>query len=89
MSAEPEQQTHRAAPEPSTRRSRSEQARTASLVVLAVLGAVFAVLNLHQVTVDWIVDSGKAPLIVVIAISTLSGMALSYLAGRGSRKRRR
>jgi uncharacterized integral membrane protein len=89
MSEPPEQPTQRARREPSTRRSRSEQARTAGLIVLAILGTLFAVLNLKDVTVNWIVGSGKAPLIIVIVVSTLGGMVLSYLADRIARKRRR
>lgn len=71
------------------RRSRAETARTGALVLLAVLATLFAVLNLNEVKVDWIVGSGRAPLIIVIVISLLAGIVLSYFADRLSRKRRR
>ncbi len=47
-------------------RSRGEMARTGALVVLAVLITLFAVFNLKEVKVDWMLGSGRAPLIVVI-----------------------
>jgi uncharacterized integral membrane protein len=49
---------------------------------------VFAVKNGKEVTVDWVVGSGKAPLIIVIVISLLVGMVLVYFAQRISRRRR-
>jgi uncharacterized integral membrane protein len=70
------------------RRSPSEQARTIGMLVLAVLITLFAVLNLKEVKVDWIVGSGHAPLIVVIVISVLVGILLTYLAERRNRRRR-
>jgi len=70
------------------RRSRSEMARSGGLVVLAILAVVFAVTNLDDVKVHWIVGSGHAPLIIVIAISVLAGIVLTYLAERLARKRR-
>jgi uncharacterized integral membrane protein len=69
------------------RRRRRERARTAALVLLAVLITLFAVLNVDQVKVDWIVGSGKAPLIIVIVISFLVGVVLTYFAERRAGKR--
>ncbi|HEY4427072.1 MAG TPA: LapA family protein [Solirubrobacteraceae bacterium] len=87
MSAEPRELQEEQG-RPTERRSRRERSRTAALVVLAVLVTVFAVLNVKQVEVNWIVGSGKAPLIVVIVISLLVGIVLSYFAQRLSRRRR-
>jgi uncharacterized integral membrane protein len=70
------------------RRSRREQARTATLVALAVVIAVFAVLNIDKVKVNWIVGSGHAPLIIVIVIALLVGVVLTHFAERRSSKRR-
>jgi len=70
------------------RRSRAELARTGGLVVLAILATLFAVLNLRQVKVDWIFGSGHAPLIVVIVLSLLAGIVLTYLAERLARRQR-
>jgi len=69
-------------------RSRRERARTAALLLLAVLTTLFAVLNLDEVKVDWIVGSGKAPLIIVIAISLLVGIVLTHFAQRRAGRRR-
>lgn len=70
------------------RRSRRESARTVGLALLAVLVAVFAVLNLGKVEVDWIVGSGRAPLIVVIVASVMVGILLAYVGERWLRGRR-
>jgi uncharacterized integral membrane protein len=73
---------------PAERRNRREQARTLTLVVLAVLITLFAVLNLKSVRVDWIVGSGHAPLIIVIVISLLVGIVLTHFAERRGAKHR-
>jgi len=58
------------------------------MVVLAILITLFAVFNLRDVKVDWIVGSGHAPLIIVIVISVLIGILLTYFAERITSKRR-
>ena len=80
---EPQDTTRGEAPS----RSPREQARTGALVVLSILITLFAVFNLDEVKVDWIVGSGKAPLIIVIVISLLVGIVLTHFAERRSRKR--
>jgi len=70
------------------RRSRRESARTVTIVLLAVLITVFAVLNLSSVEVNWIFGSGHAPLIVVIVISLVVGVLITYAAERRVRGRR-
>ena len=71
------------------RRSTRERSRTIALLLLAILITLFAVLNLDEVKVDWIVGSGHAPLIIVIVISLLIGIALSHFSQRRYGKRRR
>jgi uncharacterized integral membrane protein len=71
------------------RRDRREIARGSALLVLAGIFIAFALLNLNQVRVHWIVGSGHAPLIIVIVISLLVGIVMTYFAERLSRKRRR
>jgi uncharacterized integral membrane protein len=83
-------QTPRAQPadsRPSARNPR-ETARTVGLVVLAILITLFAVFNLDQVKVHWVFGSGRAPLIIVIVISLLVGIVMTYIAERRVRKRR-
>jgi len=71
------------------RRSARERSRTIAVVGLAILITVFAVLNVKEVKVDWIVGSGHAPLIVVIVVSMLIGIALSYFSQRRAGRRKR
>jgi uncharacterized integral membrane protein len=47
-----------------------------------VLAVLFAVLNLDEVEVNWIVGTFDTPLIVVIAVSILVGAGLGYVAAR-------
>ncbi len=87
MSAPEEQPAAHKRPE--DERSSRERARTIALIVLAILITLFAVLNLKDVKVDWIVGSGHAPLIIVIVISLLVGAVLSYFADRRSGRKHR
>lgn len=88
MSAPPGQISEEPQAPQADRRSRREQMRTASLVVLAVLITLFAVFNFDEVKVHWIFGSGRAPLIIVIVISLLVGVVLTYFAERRTAKRR-
>jgi len=85
MSAPPQSPEQRQAERP--RRSRREQMRTAALVILSILITLFAVLNLKEVRVNWIVGSGHAPLIIVIAVSLLVGILLAHFAQRRAGRR--
>jgi len=71
------------------KRRSAELVRRGALIALSVLVTLFAVLNLEEVRVDWIVGSGHAPLIIVIVVSVLVGILLTYGAERVTRKRRR
>jgi uncharacterized integral membrane protein len=63
-------------------RTRRERARLVAFLVLGGLGGVFAVLNLDEVGVNWIVGTWDTPLIIVIALSVLVGAGLGFLVGR-------
>jgi uncharacterized integral membrane protein len=73
-------------PEPADRRKparpRREQARTVAAFGLGGLGALFAILNIDEVDVNWVLGTWSTPLIIVIALSILVGAALGYLVGR-------
>jgi uncharacterized integral membrane protein len=84
----PEQKPPEPKVAPSDSRTRRERARTAAIIGLAVVITVFAVLNVKDVKVDWIVGSGHAPLIIVIIVSVLIGAVISYFADRRAAKRR-
>jgi putative membrane protein len=58
------------------------------MVVLAGLFIAFALLNLSDVRVHWIFGTSRAPLIIVIVISLLVGIVLTYFGERLSRRRR-
>ena len=52
------------------------------LIVLGLLGAIlvlFAVLNTHEVGVDFVFNTWSASLIVVILISAVIGFAIGFL----------
>lgn len=89
MSA-PSARTPSTSPQPGKveRRDRKEVSRGVAMVVLGGLFIAFAVLNVEEVHVDWILGSGRAPLILVIIISLLVGVVLTYFAER-LRKRSR
>lgn len=63
-------------------RGRRDQARTIGALALGGLGAAFAVLNVDEVEVNWILGTWSTPLIIVIALSMLVGAALGFLVGR-------
>jgi uncharacterized integral membrane protein len=69
------------------KRSQRELMRTGASVVLAILITLFAVFNLKEVRVSYVFGTGKAPLIIVIVISLLVGIVLTYFAERRPRKR--
>jgi uncharacterized integral membrane protein len=58
------------------------QRRQIAGLVLAALGVAFAVANLDDVKVNWVIDTWKTPLIVVIALSMVIGGGLGFLAAR-------
>ena len=58
------------------------EARQIAALVLAALGIAFAVLNLDEVRVNWLLATWRTPLIVVIALSMVVGAALGFLVSR-------
>ena len=67
-----------------------ENRRTVAGLSIGALVAVFAVLNLEEVQVNWIVGTVSTPLILVIGITFLLGAVLGWIAhaARGRRERR-
>jgi uncharacterized integral membrane protein len=57
-------------------------------VILGAVGLAFALVNLGNVNVDWIVGSAHSPLILVIAVSVLIGVGLDRVLVRRARKRK-
>jgi uncharacterized integral membrane protein len=52
---------------------------------LGALGVAFAVANLDEVKVNWILGTWRTPLIVVIALSMVVGAGLGFLVSRRRR----
>ena len=71
-----------------TPRSRRERARTVAIAILAIGITLFAAKNTAEIKVDWVVGSGRAPVIIVIIVSGLIGAVISYFADRRGPKRR-
>jgi uncharacterized integral membrane protein len=64
------------------RRSRAERARLVVAFILGALAVVFAVLNLEQVDVHWIIFVSRTPLIVVILVCVLIGTVIGWVVAR-------
>ncbi|HEX2088268.1 MAG TPA: LapA family protein [Solirubrobacteraceae bacterium] len=73
--------------EPGRAAAARDNARMLAAAILGGAGAVFAVLNLDEVEVNWIFGSGQTPLILVISVSLLLGFALGMLLARRRAKR--
>ena len=56
--------------------------RQIAALVLAGVGVTFAAVNLDEVKVNWVLNTWRTPLIVVIALSMLVGAALGFLVSR-------
>ena len=63
-------------------RGRRERLRLAFSFGLGALAVLFAVLNLDDVQVNWIIGTWDTPLIVVIALSLLVGAAIGWVVSR-------
>ena len=68
--------------------SRRERARLIAAVVIAALLTAFAVLNVNDVKVHWIITTGQTPLIIVIVVSFLLGIVIDRLLVVRSRRRK-
>lgn len=53
-----------------------------AISVVALLLLLFAVLNTKEVGVDFVADTFRAPLIVVIFLSALLGFVIGWFLGR-------
>jgi uncharacterized integral membrane protein len=66
---------------------RRERARLIAIAVLGGLGLAFALVNLDNVKVGWIVGSAKTPLIIVIVVCIGLGALIDRVAVSRKRKR--
>jgi uncharacterized integral membrane protein len=68
---------------------RRERARVAAAVLIGVVVAAFALLNLDQVKVHWVVATARTPLIVVILLAFLLGAVADRIVIVRARRRKR
>ena len=66
---------------------RRERARLIAGLILAGVGLTFALVNLRNVKVDWVVGSAHSPLILVIGVSVLIGVGIDRVVVSRARKR--
>jgi uncharacterized integral membrane protein len=68
---------------------RRDRIRLIAMTLLGVAIVAFALLNLDEVEVHWLITTGSTPLIVVIVVSFLAGMLADRLLRRRKLKRSR
>jgi uncharacterized integral membrane protein len=69
--------------------ARRQRERTIAAAILGAVVAAFALLNLGNVKVHWLVTSGQTPLTLVIAISFALGFGVDrLLVVRAARRRK-
>jgi uncharacterized integral membrane protein len=71
------------------KRSRADSRRLIAAAILGGLAVVFAVINRHEVKVNWLFGTWETPLIVVIAVAFFAGAALGAFATRRRAKAKR
>jgi LPXTG-motif cell wall-anchored protein len=67
-------------PEPAKSTAITHRQVASGVAVLLVL--IFAVLNLQDVTMHWIVGTTHTPLIVLVGVCVLIGVAIGFLLAR-------
>lgn len=72
---------------PQSLAQRRERGRQIAAAALGAVIMAFALLNLGDVKVHWLLATGRTPLIVVIAVAFLFGMLVDRLVIRARRKR--
>ena len=66
-------------------KSRAVTPKQATTAVGVVVVVVFALINLQDATMHWIVGTTHTPLIVLVAGCSLIGLGVGYLIGRRGR----
>jgi uncharacterized integral membrane protein len=85
----------KASTQPGRKARRRKPGNTARVVAGLILGGIvtaFALLNLDQVRVNWILGTWSTPLIIVIAVAFLLGLAAGsalHLEGRRRARKKR
>jgi uncharacterized integral membrane protein len=61
---------------------RRQTFRLLAIAALALVAAALALDNLQDVTIGWVVGDTDAPLVIVLVVAFVLGLALGWLAGR-------
>jgi uncharacterized integral membrane protein len=64
-----------------------QRARLTAAAIIGAVVAAFAIVNLENVKIHWIVTTGHVPLILIIALAFLLGMAADRLLVVRARRR--
>jgi len=64
---------------------RRQTVRLMMIAALVVIAAALALDNLQDVTIGWVVSDTDAPLVVVLVVVFLLGLAIGWLSGRQDR----
>jgi uncharacterized integral membrane protein len=62
--------------------SKRERSRQIAMIAFGGLAVLFALLNLDEVKVNWLLGTWQTPLIIVIAVAFLLGALAGWLGGR-------
>ncbi|MGB5759718.1 MAG: hypothetical protein WBM50_22575 [Acidimicrobiales bacterium] len=65
---------------------RRQTIRIGVIAVLVLMAAALALDNLRSVTIGWVVGDAEAPLVVVLAVVLVLGLAIGWLTGRQDRQ---
>ena len=65
---------------------RRQTVRLGVIAALTLVAAALALDNLNDVTIGWVVGNTDAPLVIVLAVVFVLGLAIGWLAGRQDRK---
>lgn len=72
-----------------TKLERRQRARVAVAAIIAAVVTAFALLNLNDVRVHWLIATNQTPLIVVIVLAFALGVLVDRLLVVRARRRRR
>lgn len=61
---------------------RRQTFRLLAIVALALVAAALALDNLQDVTIGWVIGDTDAPLVIVLVVAFVLGLALGWLVGR-------
>ena len=69
--------------EPAQSRSITRKQATTGVTLVVVI--VFALINLQNVTMHWIIGTTHTPFIILVAVCVLIGLGVGFLLGRRTR----